>query len=256
MGELSWGRGATRPTKISADPGDNKTATIAVPVLGSTRVEIESEWKLAVQKGADLIEWRVDAVRGNADLEVGRRLQNEYGIPVLVTVRTLAEGGHFDLREDSREQYDRLVLEAAGWAEAVDIEYAYPAAVELAREARTLGSAVVFSHHVLDAEVAPVLIRKQLRKQLSDMDENGADVAKIAWLVSRAAQVEVIEEAQLWALKKLNIPVVVIAMGDAGVATRVGNVARRNAFTFAVAGKSSAPGQVSIATVRASLAGE
>lgn len=225
-------------------------ARIAVPIVAATRDDLESQWSLAVDLGADLIEWRIDASYGDAssvvDWETVRSLRKHFGVPVLATVRTAAEGGGFG---GSAEKYAALVLEAACWAEAVDVEQDIAGSADLTERAQRLGAAVVMSHHVFDRRVDAATIRSRLRA----MALAGADIAKIAWMVSDAPEVQAIQEAQAWAVDALPIPTVVIGMGSAGAVTRLGESARLSAFTFAVGSKSSAPGQLSIDEVRASL---
>lgn len=248
-GVRQWGRGGVRSATIRTSAGGNKTAIITVPVMGDGPAETERQWAEAARRGADLIEWRLDAVGGAADLTLGEELRCRFEIPVLATVRTVAEGGGFPLGPATQGLYRDLTLGSARWAEAVDVELSAPDAEQLTRQAQAHGADVVMSHHRFE----PGVDLRVLKRRLSEMVELGADVAKVAWLAAGPADVRAVQEAQQWAAQNLPIPAVVIAMGEEGAPTRLGAAARHNAFTFAVAAKSSAPGQLSIETVRASL---
>lgn len=220
---------------------------IAVPVMSEDPARIEDQWRAAVRAGADLVEWRIDAV-GEPDLQVGRRLRSELGVPVLATVRTAQEGGHFAGTPDA---YQELICGAAQWADAVDIEFAASDAESLLEAAQDKGAAVVFSHHVWGRPAALA----EIQECLLAMAEAGADIAKVAWMASSTDEVEAVISAQIWAFDNLMVPAVVIAMGEEGTRTRLGDCAARSAFTFAVATRSSAPGQPTVTEVRESLNG-
>lgn len=236
-----------RPGVNGISVGDT-SMRIAVPVAAFTKSEIVQQWQAAVDSDADIIEWRVDGLVDPELETLGLTLRDIHRIPVLVTLRTKREGGRFPLREGSGE-YRRLLRQAAHWADAVDIEAAIPDAPELIVEARELGSIVVVSQHVFDEAVTA----DRLRECVKAMAAMGADIVKIAWMVNNDDEATVIEEAQVWANDALPIPTVIVGMGEAGVRTRVGQPGTRNAFTFAHAGTSTAPGQPSVDEVRQSL---
>lgn len=244
-----WGRNGVTVVEVAPAKNAESDAVIAVPVMGSDDTSVQEQWRIAAQKKADLIEWRADAVTDLADLSVGRRLHDKYATPVLVTIRTVREGGSFEYQLPEDDHFCALVLEASQWAEAVDVEFALPGAVALAEQAQKSGAAVVFSHHVFGQEVTA----EAIQRILLSMAQSGADVAKIAWQVSSDEGLQTVLDAQKWASLNVPIPVVVIAMGESGAATRLGAGARRNAFTFAVGARPSAPGQLSIEKVRDSL---
>ena len=270
------GRLGVRPVPI-----DQLAAVIAVPVFGSDLDALQASWDAAVADGADLVEWRVDLVPSDlrtaaAELISAWRSRDE--MPVLATIRTAAESGQFDLEsagEDgsavqpsdtspAREiadrtsgaasahttgmvEYGRLVRAYSQWADAVDIEIALPGVAHLVAEARSAGVVVVGSYHAVATPASADQIRDALRRAR----DLGAEVAKVATAAPAARDVDAALAAQQWALAELGTPSVVIAMGRLGAVTRVGAPARASAFTFATAADSSAPGQLSVAEVRA-----
>lgn len=186
------------------------------------------------------------------------------------------------------EGYAERVLAAARWADAVDVELglaeAWPggdliAAVHgtaelpleckreslpeperkssvkdnrgdsLERVQTLLHPLVVVSHHEFNV---PPVGAAQLITVLQKMAQTDADVLKIAWMVNTQEELHYVLEAQAWARKNLPHPCVLIAMGEVGAASRLGETGTASAFTFAVATDASAPGQKTVAEVKAS----
>lgn len=237
-----------RPGTRGVASGGGKPC-LAVPVMGDTRSEITSAWTAAAEASPDLIEWRVDGITDPTLETLGLSLREYFRVPVLVTVRTKREGGRFPWRDSTQSEYSRLVWQASHWADAVDVEYEVPDFVDLVTRVKRNGAVAVASKHVLSGPFDGGLAREWLRS----MNSSGADVAKLAWLVTTPSEVEEIREIQLWANENLPIPAAIMGMGEGSAGTRLGESARRNAFTFAHVGHPSAPGQASVAEVRASL---
>lgn len=229
------------------------TANVAISVTASTLEEVEKEWAQVSALGPDLIEWRLDclspAERGALKTidELGSALRATHAIPVLATVRTTAEGGEFS---GSTQQYQELLETAAKWADWVDVEISHPGGARLIHKL-SARVAVVGSFHDFSA----VPSAGQTQQLLAHMHELGCAVAKVAWMVQSLRDLEVILEMQLWAVRNLPIPAVVIGMGPIGRPSRLGWAARRSAFTFARGVRASAPGQPSVEEVRTSAAG-
>lgn len=186
------------------------------------------------------------------------------------------------------EGYAERVLAASRWADAVDVELALAQAwpggdliaavhgtAELPQERgreslseserkssvkgkrgdspeRTqvlLHPLVVASHHEFNV---PPVGAAQLITVLQKMAETGADVLKIAWMVNTPEELQYVLMAQAWAQKNLPHPCALIAMGEVGAASRLGEAGATAAFTFAVATDASAPGQKTVAEVKSS----
>lgn len=184
------------------------------------------------------------------------------GIPVLLTVRTAAEGGGFNGDDVTYRAALGGLIEAigggagvAGTGEravvAVDIESVrgdLPCLVPLARRA---GLDVVASYHDFDA--APDEL--ELLRRMQAMQDAGASVAKVAVTPADTTEAERVLGAAARARGELDIPVVVIAMGAAGTTSRLAGGVFGSALTFATAGGAgSAPGQLPIKQVREALA--
>jgi 3-dehydroquinate dehydratase / shikimate dehydrogenase len=183
-------------------------------------------------RNADMVELRLDfADRPDAAAALqGRRL------PVVVTCRARWEGGQFDGAEEER----RRVLESA-WdlgAEYVDVEAA--AAFAPALIDRTGGRRVVISEHRFDAPPGDV------RSRFAALRQSGAEIAKLA------VQVDSLEEmSSLFDVADEAGPArdrVLIAMGNAGLASRVLSARLGSRWTYA--GDGVAPGQLTIDRLR------
>lgn len=228
---------------------DSKSPLIAVPVSASSLDAVEEEVAQAVAAGANLVEWRLDYLDIDPTDELvhqlGAGLRKTHGLPVLVTVRTEDEGGHY---RGSNASYRKAIRLAAKWADLVDVEAGQPGAEELIAEISDT-TCVVASFHDFTASPSAGITQKLL----AHMQDMGAGVGKVAWMVRNADDLALIQRLQEWAVKNLQMPTVVIGMGDLGQPSRLGASARRSAFTFARGVQVSAPGQPTVTEIRDSL---
>jgi len=187
-------------------------------VTGRTMAELIAAREAA--RDVDLVELRLDGV---ADVDVrgalsGRRL------PVIATCRPTWEGGRF---EGSEERRQALLMEAldAG-AEYVDVEWRAGFTELVGKDP----ARVVLSSHDFGGVPADLMGRAAAMRQ------TGASLIKIAVTATRLSD----------ALPLLDIArtgdAVVIAMGDAGVPSRL--LAARFGSRWTYAGDAVAPGQV------------
>lgn len=204
-----------------------RPARLCVTVTGQTMAELRERRDRV--DDADLVELRVDTVSDPSAVGAlaGRRL------PVIFTCRPTWEGGHFAGSEDERH---RLLQDAQRLgAEYVDVEW--KAGFDDLLKARG-GQGIVLSTHDLDG------VPGDLAARASTMRATGAEVIKIAASVTRLS-----ESLPLIALGRTSTtPTVLIAMGDAGLATRVLATRLRSCWTYA--GDAVAPGQISSCELR------
>ncbi|MDU0349384.1 type I 3-dehydroquinate dehydratase [Actinomyces sp. MRS3W] len=267
---------------------------VAVATTGADAEECAAQARAAREAGADLVELRADLLAGPvaADpapaelarvwLEVARavgEVLGDSGIPVLLTVRTAAEGGGLDLDDAAyRAALAAVVAELTGDdgaacdvpgheagededapepggrgigpIAAIDVELARGELAGMVRLARRGGLDVVASSH--DFTSTPG--EEELTRRLRAMQEAGAAVAKIAVTPADAPDVERLLGVAARARVELAIPIIAIAMGAAGAVTRLAGGIFGSALTFATAGgPASAPGQLPVAQVRAAL---
>jgi 3-dehydroquinate dehydratase/shikimate dehydrogenase len=182
---------------------------------------------------ADLVELRVDRL-DRPDVEAamaGRRG------PVVVTCRAAWEGGGFQGPEADRLTVLRRALELG--ADYVDLEWKAAAALDAwPAEVRRR---VVLSHHDFDGVPA------DLDDRVRDMRRHRTGLVKIAVSASRLRDaLPAIAVGR--AARAAGEPTIVIAMGMAGVATRVLPEHVGSAWTYG--GDGVAPGQVSVDRLR------
>lgn len=191
--------------------------------------------------GADLVELRLDSVE---DPDVAGALSGRKS-PVIVTCRPAWEGGAFRGSEEERKQ---LLADAlAQGAEYVDVEWR-------ARFDDLVGGPhagrVVLSMH--DFEGVPGDLPSRLRA----MRSTGAGVVKIAVTANRLADcVTLLDLSRAQPPEPSRAPdrwpasggLVLLAMGDYGLATRI--LARRFASAWTYAGAIRSVGQITVETM-------
>ncbi|MEI6667947.1 MAG: type I 3-dehydroquinate dehydratase [Acidobacteriota bacterium] len=183
---------------------------------------------------ADLVELRLDSV---SDPDVDGALRGRR-CPVIVTCRWNAEGGRFQGSEMQRRALLEHALDAG--AEFVDLEWR-AGWDEVVR--RREGRNVVLSHHDFDGVPADVASRAEA------MLATGAAVVKIAVMATHLSDcLPLLEIGRRHRGRSL----VLLAMGDAGLATRV--FAARFGSCWSYAGDGVAPGQIDIGRLTGELA--
>lgn len=247
-------------------PTDRFPAVIAPLTDPDVPTLVEHALRAAETPGVDVLEWRVDTLQAFLDadhtldtheLEPVRAAVTEAvetfrdrvseRFPVLVTVRTKAEGGSADLTDAA---YAQLIDHLVSFAPvAVDIEWQRTGSQVLIKRAKDAGVCALASFH--DFEKTPPA--ENLYSMLQKMERDGADVAKIAVMPQNRTDVlEVLSVADR-AQSKLTVPVITISMGALGKATRLVGSEFGSAATWAAVGALSAPGQLTVPQVLATL---
>jgi 3-dehydroquinate dehydratase / shikimate dehydrogenase len=195
--------------------------TICVTVTGATTDEIRQARDAA--EHADMVELRLDTVDRPdvAAALAGRRR------PVVVTCRPEWEGGRFGGSEDERRGILQSAIDLG--AEYVDVEAAAAFAPDLI--AARGGRGVVLSSHVFG------LVPADLPDRYGAMHAAGAEIVKLAVEAHSLS-----DTLALFGLASSPGPHVLVAMGDAGVPTRILSARLGNRWTYAGAG--AAPGQI------------
>jgi shikimate dehydrogenase/3-dehydroquinate dehydratase type I len=202
---------------------------VCVTVTGRTMEELRRARDAAAH--ADLVEVRLDSVDAPDPVGAveGRRR------PVIITCRAAWEGGAFKGSEEERE---RLLTDAqAAGAEYIDVEARAEFVPAMVRRRR--GRGIVLSMHAFD-EIPPDLADRAVA-----MRSTGAEVIKIAVAATRLSDAcRVMDLAQHPAFTQSSEidGHVLLAMGPAGVPTRILAARLRNRWTYA--GDSVAPGQM------------
>ena len=196
----------------------------------TTSEAIEAMRKVALS--ADIAEIRLDFM-GECDLPA---LLRDRPCPVIATNRPVREGGRF---RGSEEQRVRPLLEAIDLGiEYIDIEHD---AAHLIKDRRD--TKLVISRH--DFQRIPEDI-PTIHRSLAG---NGADVVKIVGMAQRITD----NARVLRALELSDMPMISIAMGEAGLISRILALRNESCFlTYATLDEDGevAPGQLPIGTMR------
>lgn len=241
---------------------------VAVPVVSALPADIIEECERAAALPCDVIEWRADyylaAVENideylkdmNGYLDIIKILDDmEYiagGKPVIFTVRSAAQGGQVQLTRQQLESVYGLVAQS-GLAEYVDIEL-YDAEGALheewvkaqIEEIHKHGGKVILSHHDFEKTPEPA----ELVKTVKAMYDAGADLCKMAVMANSKEDAMKLLKATAFLNKKGIGPLAMMAMGEAGKATRVAAGKYGSCLTFASGSEASAPGQVDAHTMK------
>ena len=199
-----------------------RRAKLCVTVTADTMAELRTRRD---QVGdADLVELRLDSVRdpSAAAALAGRRK------PVIVTCRPRSDGGTFAGSEDERRAILSEALSLG--AEFIDVEWKGTCAGLMEK---TGGRRVVLSHHDFNGMPSDLESISQV------MLASGAEVVKIAVTAARLADCLTLRALG----QQTRVPMALIAMGDAGLPSRV--LASWIGSCWSYAGDGVAPGQIS-----------
>ncbi len=246
-------------SKQQQGPIQGDRCGICVPIVGPTIEEILSQVQEAVQAKVDLIELRPDMWMKNSHIseeeyiptivnlveEVHSRYEE---IPILITWRTLAEGGETPL---SSENYCKLLqaIVDQNIVDAVDVElFAYTDTMgQIIKQAHHQGIQTVMSYH----NFHKTLNRDTLHLYAEQMISAGAAVIKFALMPTTSDDVlSVLQFTKELTEQYLQLPRITMSMGKLGQMTRTCGHVFGNCLTFGTLGQASAPGQVKVAVLK------
>lgn len=206
--------------------------------------------RLAQQQGAGAAELRADLLADPAQVRAAlTAVRAASSLPLLLTYRSATEGGKGAGHGQGYEDYLASLLQLRPPVAAVDIEMACPASKALVAEAKAGGYDVVGSCHDFTATPSAA----QITQKLAQITAAGADITKVAYMPRTAQDVAALRHAAHdFAGAYPHQPLIAISMGQLGAPSRTDLV---NCLTFATIadGAASAPGQATIAHVRAWL---
>lgn len=206
--------------------------------------------RLAQQQGAGAVELRADLLADPAQVCAAlTAVRAASSLPLLLTYRSTTEGGKGAGHGQGYEDYLASLLQLRPAVAAVDIEMACLASKALVAEAKAGGYDVVGSCHDFTATPSAA----QITQKLAQITAAGADITKVAYMPRTAQDVAALRHAAHdFAGAYPHQPLIAISMGQLGAPSRTDLV---NCLTFATIadGAASAPGQATIAYVRAWL---
>lgn len=234
--------------------GDGRVK-VAAPMVSTGPEALLEEADRLLAASVDIAEWRADYLleaHPEAPLTaLPAALRARLGTtPLLLTVRSAEEGGRARLSEDEYATTVAGLLQAGG-GDAVDVELARAGVLpDLVARAHDAGLPVVLSHH----DVAGTPTAEEITDRLAAMAAAGADIAKVAVTAHGARDVLTLLEATVVAREQLTLPVVTMAMGPAGLVSRLCGEVFGSAVTFGAVDQPSAPGQIDVAALRSVVA--
>ncbi len=237
---------------------------LIVPLTGTTPQMLLAEAISAEMAGADILEWRVDFLLGAHQSPSISNIINEFipqvlaetTLPILITIRSLAQGGQTKVTPGRyrillAELLDTLLqLNVPAERIGIDLEFPFPSTAELSARAISLGYSVVVSQHdwqeTPDNEVMQLLFEEML--EIPDV------VVKLAVTANEDADVDRLFTVSEMIAKSSSRPIIALAMGEQGRRSRFEGWKHGSVATFVVVKHSSAPGQPTIAEFRAHIA--
>jgi 3-dehydroquinate dehydratase-1 len=194
---------------------------------------------------ADVFELRIDLFRDRAVDRVAAlcREVGASGVPFIATVRAAEEGGAAGLSAADRRDLYAAALPAAA---ALDVELRSVLRAEIVAAAGAAGALRIISHHDFAATPSDT----ELDALVDAARGAGADIVKIA---AHAASPSDRNRLLDLLRRRRAEPLIVIAMGPAGVASRVFFPLCGSLLTYGFLNQPVAPGQLSIRQLREAL---
>ncbi|MEE4452972.1 type I 3-dehydroquinate dehydratase [Novosphingobium resinovorum] len=251
--------GPARSIRIrDVEIGAGRTRTI-VSLIESTPDAVLSRARLlGSMREVDVVEYRLDFLDRALDPQavaatIRPVAEAIKGKPLVVTFRTKAEGGQKAITPEEYAAVYRAVLDG-GAADLLDVEaalLAHPVVAQVKADAQAKGCRVILSHHDFAATPSVEMLVGLLRRQQA----LGADICKVAVMPHDAGDLLRLLEAT-WIMRRdhADRPLVTMAMGGIGAVSRLAGEAFGSALSFGALGDPSAPGQIEVARLHATLA--
>lgn len=226
---------------------------ICVPIVEKNREDILLQAQLISKESPDIVEFRADWYEDMENWDQMKGLLKELrqvigDAALLFTIRTQREGGNTGI---SVVDYKYLCERAcqSGYIDLIDVEAYMQAGLlqQICKIAHENGVYVAASNHDFDKTPS----EEEIVERLYFMDQNGADIPKIAVMPQSESDVlTLLCATQKYKATGGKKPVISMSMSRKGVISRLAGEVFGSAVTFASIGKSSAPGQIPIDEVR------
>ncbi|MBF0488542.1 MAG: type I 3-dehydroquinate dehydratase [Nitrospirae bacterium] len=209
---------------------------VAVPL---TDVDVSSVGTLQT---ADIAELRIDMFVTHSlphIIDIFKTFKNKFpGVPVIATCRSKEEGGAAAIADELRAKIFTHIIDLT---DAIDIEVESDISAEISTLASKHSKTLIASYH----NFSQTPDEKKLEEVYEQGRQIGARIVKIAVTPNNMGDIKRLTEFTL-----NHRPVVTIAMGDKGMASRIFLPLVGSLFTFASLETVTAPGQMSIVEVR------
>lgn len=211
---------------------------VAAVIAAGTSGEAEQQARASLRRGADLVEFRIDALRHPTVGDL-RRLASALGPRAIATLRSPGQGGFHGLDRNARHA---LLLEACRLPfRYVDAELTTDAERlgEYAKLAKSRAKDLIVSHH-FEAPAAPEEVSEILDACLAQ-----GRVAKVAVPVGSVDESAALVEL---ARGRTSGRFILIGMGPAGMLTRALAADTGQEIQYVVGNRETAPGQLDLTT--------
>jgi 3-dehydroquinate dehydratase I len=207
---------------------------ICVPIFEKNYDSVLQSAKNSIEAGADLLEFRIDAMNNPNPDEVSSIIK-DINFPLIATNRKMEEGGFF-----KGSEYERIdiLLEAAKYANIVDIELETEA--EYLEKIINGSKSTIISYH--DFNLTPSI---DFLLEIVRREKQMGDIAKFSVMPQNISDTLIV----LNVLSQVQ-DTIGIAMGDIGMYTRIVAPLFGSPITFASLNNKSAPGQLDIVTTK------
>lgn len=198
----------------------------------------------------DVLEFRLDNLVDHIDSTREAASGLPAGVAKLITARHPAEGGIGDLNENRRLELYREFLESSDLLDTEVLSLQKSGFRELVPEARQAGTTVIASFH--DFEKSPP--RSLLEDTIASAYQSGADIAKLAVVVTTFAELNTLVEL-VEANTQAGKAISAMGMGPLGKLSRLVLAKAGSCLNYGYFRVENAPGQWSAAEL-AGLIGE
>ncbi len=202
--------------------------------------------KRALLNGADCLEARVDTF-AVSDLDAlkdsVKRIKESAGAPLIITVRSRAEGGRRSIPDKKRAEVFKALMP---FADIVDIELSSSGGLlkDVIDYAKRSGKGVIVSYHNFRTTPGPDTLNALIKKARS----SGADAVKIAAFARGTADLR-----RLAGVLAGSDDLIVIAMGRYGAFSRIFFPMLGSLLTYGSITDGTAPGQLPLKEITGEL---
>ena len=203
--------------------------------LSCTNIESLKEQIEEYKDCCQIVEWCVDSTLGSDDYT-----QEEFKT-VLTEIKKLCKGKKLIVDYKGNEEVgNRIQRWAMGIADIIDIDADNSRLKEMVKEAKRKRTKTLISYHVFDRMPS----RDEIATQFVKMERNGGDILKIACFASKESEsYEILEAACSYTQLANHKPIVAIAMGEEGQASRICAGDFGSVIAYACGSTPTAPGQ-------------
>ncbi len=191
---------------------------------------------------ADIIEWRADYLPKEAILQVAPAIFEKFaGRELVFTLRTRSEGGEIDL---SPEEYIHLIKEVAQFYQPDYIDFEYYSYKDVFEEMLDFPNLVLSYHNFQETP-------ENMMEILSELTILNPKLVKVAVMAHTEQDVlDLMNYARGFKTLNPEQEYVTISMGKVGKVSRITADVTGSSWSFASLDEVSAPGQISLASMK------